>query len=142
MRALFFLLALFSSSAVLAQEERLFAGTINEKLKITMYLEGLESGTYADALSGAYKYEDKEGFLLLNGYVNKEGAVCLTEFATPNFSGVFLGRLAQKHIEGTWISADQKMQYPFQLMQVPAVPAEIARFKKGRKAIVQEFQSY
>lgn len=142
MRIVLFFLLLSSSISAFSQDKRMYAGTLNGNLKITLYLEGLETGTHADAILGAYQYAGKTNFLLLNGYFNNAGNVCLTELATPNFSGVFLGTLVKNRLAGFWTSADGKKRYPFALVQVEALPAEITRFEKGMEAISEEFSSY
>jgi hypothetical protein len=142
MRIFLFLIALFLSGTACAQDKRLYSGTLNGKLKITVYLEGLETGTHADGILGSYQYAGKEAYLLLSGYSNNDGHICLTEMATPNFSGVFLGTIFKDRITGFWTSADGKKRYPFALVQVKAPPAEIARFEKGMEALGEEFRSY
>ncbi len=142
MRILLLLLALTFSGTTFAQDRRLYAGTINGNLKITLYLEGLETGTHADAVNGAYQYAGKTNFLLLNGYANNAGNICLTEMATPNFSGVFLGTIVKNRITGFWTSANGKNRYPFALVQVKAIPAEMTRFEEAMKKTGAEFHSY
>ncbi len=142
MRILLLLLALTFSGTAFAQDKRLYAGTVNGNLKITLYLEGLESGTHADAILGAYQYAGKKDFLFLNGYANNAGNICLTEMATPNFSDVFLGTIVKNRIAGFWTSADGKNRYPFTLVQVEALPAEMTRFEEAIEKIGVEFRSY
>ena len=142
MRTLLLLIVLPFSIYASAQDKRIYAGTVNGNLEITLYLEGLETGTHADAILGAYQYAGKKNFLLLNGYFNNAGNVCLTELATPNFSGVFLGTLVKNKFAGFWTSADGKTRYPFALVQMEALPAEIARFAEAIEKIGAEFHSY
>ncbi|MCH5597474.1 hypothetical protein [Niabella ginsengisoli] len=89
MRTLFIIFLLAAATQTYAQNQRLYKGTINGTLKVTLYLEGLDEGTNADRILGAYIYENQNEYILLNGYRNKDGNIVLVEQATANFSGVF-----------------------------------------------------
>lgn len=89
MRTLIILLVFGLTSRGFAQTGKLFRGTLNST-KITLYLEGLDEGTNADPIVGAYNYENRKGYLLLNGYRDADGNIILVEQDTPNFSGIFL----------------------------------------------------
>ena len=49
----------------IAQQAKIYEGVINKTIKITMYLQGLDEGTNADPIVGAYKYNNKKSYLLL-----------------------------------------------------------------------------
>lgn len=108
MRTIFTLLFLTILTQTFGQTGKLYKGTINNTIKITLYLQGLDEGTNADPIIGTYKYDNKKNYILLNGYRNNDGNISLVELSTANFSGTFLGTLAKNCIVGKWISANQK----------------------------------
>ena len=95
MREIFTILLLIIFTPIFAQTGKLYKGTINSTIKITLYLEGLDEGKYADQIIGSYKYDNKEEYFLLNGFRNNDGNIILIELATANFSGFFFGELIE-----------------------------------------------
>ncbi|WP_025146448.1 hypothetical protein [Pedobacter jeongneungensis] len=142
MRTLIIMFFLGLSVPTFAQTGKLFKGTLNNSVKITLYLQGLEEGTNADRVVGAYKYNDQKGYLLLNGYRNEKGDIILVEQATPNFSGVFFGSLSGNQILGRWSSADQKISYRFKLYGITTTHEQQQQFQDAVASKAQEFGSY
>ena len=142
MKALLATILLSIFSQINAQDGKLYKGTINGKIKITLYLSGLDAGTYADAIAGSYKYDSKNNYILLNGYRNNKGNFSLVELSTANFTGIFLGNLIKNKIVGNWISADQKRNYPVDLIQVSATKAQLTIFQKAIEDKGTEFNNY
>ena len=124
------------------QNAKLYKGTIGKSIKITFYLQGLDEGINADPIVGAYKYDNKKDYILINGFRNHKGNVILTEFATPNFSATFLGTMTRNTIVGKWISADQKSTYPFELIQTEAKKEQVDKFKQAINVKATEFRNY
>lgn len=124
------------------QNEKLYKGTMGKSIKITFYLQGLDEGINADPIVGAYKYDNKKDYILITGFRNNKGNVSLTEFATVNFSGNFLGTMNRNTIVGKWISADQKTSYPFELVQTEAKKEQIEKFKQAMNVKATEFRNY
>lgn len=142
MKSTLTLLLLAAFLPAFGQQGILFKGTINHTIQVTVYLSGLREGTNADPVLGAYQYEGKDGYLLLNGYHNNAGAMVLVEQASVNFSGVFLGTLRRTQLSGKWISADQRQTYPFSLVEVAATKEQLAPFQRAIKAKAAEFRQY
>lgn len=142
MRTIFTLLFLIICNKTFAQTSRLYKGTINHTIKITLYLEGLDEGINADPIIGAYKYDNNKGYILLNGYRNNEGNISLVEQSSVNFTGTFLGTLNKKRIIGKWISANQKKTYNFELTEIVSTKEQLNNFKKAIKEKADEFRSY
>jgi hypothetical protein len=124
------------------QTGKLFKGTINHKIKITFYLEGLNEGTNADPVIGSYQYDKGKGYILLNGHKNNDGDISLIELSSVNFTGTFLGTFKKNKITGRWISANQKEDYPFDLTEVVADHAQLSDFKKAISNKASEFRNY
>jgi len=141
MRTLIILLVFGLTSRGFAQTGKLFRGTLNST-KITVYLEGLDVGTNADPIVGAYRYENRKGYLLLNGYRNADGNIILVEQDTPNFSGIFFGSLSDNQISGKWTSADQKFSYPFKIRALTAKDSDLHQFQAAMAAKAQQFIAY
>lgn len=141
-RTLFTFLLLAAFTQVYAQNGKLYKGTINNTLKITLYLEGVDEGTNADPIIGTYKYENKKDYILLNGFRNNDGNISLVELSTANFSGTFLGTIDKKNIAGKWISANQQKNYAFELTEITATKEQIANFQKAITEKGDEFRNY
>jgi hypothetical protein len=141
-RTLLTLLLSITLSQVFGQTGKLYRGTINKSIKITLYLEGLDKGSNADPIVGSYKYDHKSAFLLLNGYRNNEGSVVLVEQGSANFSGVFLGNFNGKSFVGSWLSADRKKNYPFELTEVALSLEQAKKFSEAIEVKAAQFRSY
>jgi len=142
MRILIIIFLLGLTSKAFSQTGKLFVGTLNNSIKITLYLQELDEGTNADAIIGAYKYNDKNGYLLLNGYRNTNGNIILVEQATPNFSGIFFGLLSGNQISGKWTSANQMSSYPFKITMTKAKNEQLKLFQDAIAVKAQEFRNY
>jgi hypothetical protein len=127
---------------VFGQTGKLYSGTINKSIKITLYVEGLDKGTNADPILGSYKYDNKNAYLLLNGYRNNAGNVVLVEQGSANFSGIFLGTFNGKIFTGNWLSADRKKNYPFELVEATPSLEQAKKFSKAIEAKAAQFRSY
>ena len=141
-RTILTLLLLTIFTQTFAQTGKLYKGTINNTIKITFYLEGLEEGTNADPIIGTYKYDNKKNYILLNGYRNNEGNISLVELSTANFSGTFLGTLTKNRIAGNWVSANQKKKYTFELTEIAATKEQINNFQKAIMEKGNEFRNH
>lgn len=137
---IFIFLAFFSQA--FAQKGRLFKGTINNSIKITLYLQGLNEGTNADPILGSYQYDNQKDYFLLNGYRNNAGNLILVEHSTPNFSGIFFGTFYKKVIKGKWTSDNQKKVYSFQLTEVLATKDLLSKYEKEVIDKANEFRNY
>ncbi|WP_293789883.1 hypothetical protein [uncultured Pedobacter sp.] len=142
MKMIFAFLFLILPGLTFAQTGKLYRGSINQKIKITLYLEGLNEGTNADPIIGSYKYDKGKGYILLNGHRNNGGDVSLVELPSVNFTGTFLGTLKKNKITGRWISANQKENYLFELTEVAANQAQLSDFKNAILNKASEFRSY
>ncbi len=142
MRTIFTLLFVIILNKTFAQTSRLYKGTINNKIKITLYLEGLDEGINADPVIGSYKYDNNKDYILLNGYRNNEGNISLVELSSVNFTGTFLGTLNKKRIIGKWISANQKKTYAFDLTEIVSTKEQLSNFKKAVTDKASEFRNY
>jgi hypothetical protein len=129
-------------SQVFGQTGKLYRGTINRSIKITLYLEDLDKGTNADQIMGSYKYDNKNAYLLLNGYRNNVGNVVLVEQGSANFSGVFLGTFKDKSFNGRWLSADVKKSYSFELVEAAASSTQVKKFSEAIETKAGQFRSY
>jgi len=113
MKTILTLFLLITFTQIFGQTGKLYKGTINNTIKITLYLEGLDEGINADPIIGTYKYDNKKNYILLKGFRNNDGNISLVELSTANFSGTFLGTLTKNNIIGKWISANQKKELHF-----------------------------
>ena len=129
-------------SQVFAQTGKLYRGTINKSIRITLYLDGLDNGTNADPIVGCYKYDNKSAYLLLNGYRNNVGNVVLVEQGSANFSGVFLGTFNGKNFTGNWLSADHKKSYWFELVEATPNFEQAKKFSKAIEDKAAQFRNY
>ena len=142
MREIFTILLLIIFTPIFAQTGKLYKGTINNTIKITLYLEGLDEGTYADQIIGSYKYDNKEEYFLLNGFRNNDGNIILIELATANFSGFFFGNLIKDKISGTWTNANQKKNFTFELIEFVATKKQLNDFHRSITEKGKEFRNY
>ncbi|QDW24372.1 hypothetical protein FFJ24_005865 [Pedobacter sp. KBS0701] len=142
MRTSFTIFFLMFFIQTFAQRGKLFKGTLNNSVKISLYLQGLEDGTYADPILGAYKYDNQKDYILLNGYKNKDGNIVLVEQATVNFSGIFLGTLNKKQIKGKWIAANQKKAFLFDVIETTATKEQLIKFQGAIEVKANEFRNY
>lgn len=142
MRTIFTLLLLTIFTQVFGQKGKLYKGTINNTIKITLYLERLDEGINADPIIGTYKYDNKKNYILLNGFRNNDGNISLVELSTANFSGTFLGTLTENRIFGKWISANQKKNYTFELTEIVATKEQINNFQNAITEKGNEFRNY
>ncbi|MDY3319906.1 hypothetical protein PG637_10910 [Riemerella anatipestifer] len=142
MRTIFTLLFLTILTQTFGQTGKLYKGTINNTIKITLYLRGLDEGINADPIIGTYKYDNKKNYILLNGYRNNDGNISLVEFSTANFSGTFLGTLSENRIVGKWISANQKKNYAFELTEVVAKKEQLNNFQNAITEKGNELRNY
>ena len=136
------ILLLIFTIQTFGQTGKLYKGTINNNIKITLYLQGLDEGTNADPIIGIYKYDNKKNYILLNGYRNNDGNISLVELSTANFSGTFLGTITKNCIVGKWISANQKKNYSFELKEIVATTEQINNFQKAITEKGNEFRNY
>nr|WP_199157475.1 hypothetical protein [Pedobacter sp. ASV2] len=141
-RTLFTILILIFFVKANAQTGKLFKGSLNKTTKISLYLQGLNDGTHADPILGAYKYDNQKDYILLNGYKNNNGNIVLVEHATVNFSGTFLGTLNKKQIKGKWISANQKKSFLFEVVETDATKEQLTKFQTAIEAKANEFRNY
>jgi len=102
----------------------------------------LDEGTNADPIVGSYKYDNKNSYLLLNGYRNSKGNVVLVEQGSPNFSGVFLGTLLGKIFSGKWVSDDHKKSYSFELVEAVMSLEHAKKFNEAIESKAAQFRSY
>ena len=63
MKTIFTLLLLTILTQTFGQTGKLYKGTINNTIKITLYLQGLDEGTNADPIIGTYKYDNKKNYI-------------------------------------------------------------------------------
>ncbi len=93
-----------------SSDEREFAGTINNTLRVRMKLS--QSG---QTLSGSYAYEKIGKSLRLNGAMTSENEFYLNEYDERDTqTGKFEGKFVSKDwIEGTWVSTSTKKEMPF-----------------------------
>lgn len=142
MKPIFLFLFCIIFVQISAQTGKLYKGTINGNIKITLYLEGLQKGINADQIFGSYKYDNEKSYILLNGYRNNDGNISLTELSTPNFTGTFLGTLVENEIVGKWISADLKRNLPFNLTEIVPAKDQLNEFQKAIRDISNDFRNY
>jgi hypothetical protein len=123
------LIALTASASPVSDQstdEREFAGTINNTLRIRMRLS--QSG---QTLSGSYAYEKIGKSLRLNGAMTSDNEFYLNEYdergtQTGKFDGKFV---SEDWIGGTWVSTNTKKELPFSAWaidgkQVPTANAD------------------
>ena len=142
MKTIFTILLFTIFNQTFAQTGKLYKGTIDNKFSITFYLENIDEGTYADPIIGAYKYENKKEYSLLNGFKNKDGNISLVELSTANFSGTFLGTLNENIIIGKWISANQNRTFSFDLKEIVATKKQLTEFRNAIERKANEFRNY
>ncbi len=142
MRTIFTIFLLIIFTPIFAQTGKLYKGTINTTIKITLYLEGLDEGTNADQIIGSYKYDNKKEYFLLNGFRNNDGNIILVELPTANFSGIFFGNLIENKISGNWISANRKKNFTFEFNEIVSTKNQLDDFQKAITEKGNEFRNY
>ena len=142
MKKIFTILLVILFTPLFAQTGKLYKGTINNTIKISLYLEGLDEGTNADQIIGSYKYDNKKEYFLLNGFRNNDGNIILVELPTANFSGIFFVNLIENKISGKWISANQKKNFNFNLYEIVATKKQLNDFQKAITVKGNEFRNY
>jgi hypothetical protein len=112
-----------------AEWSRQWRGSLGTRLKIEMELDRSYGG-----LSGSYTYEPSKDRLLLEGHVEDDGTVALTEqTADGDETGRFEGRFdAQGRFTGTWRDEKGVRALPFVLTPVPNPPQGAAKEWQGR----------
>lgn len=101
-----------------------YTGTINNNIPIIMSIYPLEKD-----IVGTYYYEDHKNVLDLKGKAGEKNIILYEYDETGKNTGIFKGTMSTvEKIEGTWISADNKISYPFELSYAGGVPgAEYGR---------------
>jgi hypothetical protein len=112
-----------------AEWSRQWRGSLGTRLKIEMELDRSYGG-----LSGSYTYEPSKDRLLLEGHVEDDGTVALTEqTADGDETGRFEGRFdVQGSFTGTWRDAKGLRALRFVLTPVPNPPQGAAKEWQGR----------
>ena len=88
-----------------------FKGTINDQYPITF-----EINKFNDAVCGSYKYDGKNGSLILKGRMEDTGILYIDEYNTKGeVTGSFEGKLKDEHISGTWYNKKRTKSMPFSL---------------------------
>jgi len=75
LKKIFTLLLLTLVTQTFGQSGKFYKGTINNNLKITLCLRGVDEGTNDDPIVGAYKYDSKKDYILVNGYRSNDGNI-------------------------------------------------------------------
>lgn len=120
------------SLPVSAQEKpipQLYAGTVDGKLAITMFLlEQAHDCTGKPLFQGIYKYNKNPGtddWLLLNIDSNENGQFVMVEV---EFSGVMILRKTGDTFTGIWIHPDGKKQLKVELKKQPFPAKEVEKY--------------
>lgn len=93
-------------------------GTINNTLKITMYINEQEHpcGGNSTVINAMYKYDEQGEWMLLNTTRDvKKQRYCMVE---DNFTGVLFLEEHNNLFTGQWISPDTKKQYSIVLKNI------------------------
>lgn len=86
-----------------------YKGTINTNIPIQMSIYPLEKD-----IVGTYYYDKNENELKLKGKAGEKNIILYEYDETGKNTGIFQGTMSTvDKIEGTWISADNKISYPF-----------------------------
>lgn len=99
------------TNSLLLKRKIILKGTINNTIKITMYLNEQEDPCGGDAtiIYAMYKYDTQEEWMLLNVTRNtKKKGYCMVE---DNFTGVLFLEEHNNFFAGHWVSPDTKKQY-------------------------------
>jgi hypothetical protein len=111
-----FVIFFITSSFLHADYKRFFyIGKIDGKYEIYLDLK-IEK----DAVRGKYFYSSQSNFLWLDGKIDKNGKLELSESdQTGNASGSFTGMVSRDYssIEGFWFSIDKKKKLPFKILK-------------------------
>jgi hypothetical protein len=142
MKAFFTIILSIVLSQSFGQTGKLYKGTINHSIKVSLYLQNLGEGTNADRVLGIYQYQGQSSYILLNGYRNDKCNLVLVEQAGPNFSGVFLGTLTKSAFNGKWLSADDKKNYPVELLEAPLSKEQDDMFRHAIEERAKAFRAY
>jgi len=95
-----------------------YKGTINNNIPIQMSIYPLEKD-----IVGTYYYEQHGNEIRLQGKSGEKNIVLYEYDEMGKNTGIFQGTmLSVDKIEGTWISSDNKMRYPFVLSLVSSIP--------------------
>ena len=95
-----------------------YIGTINNNIPIRMSIYPLEKD-----IVGTYYYENHRNVMNLKGKAGEKNIILYEYDETGKNTGIFQGTMSTvEKIEGTWISADNKISYPFELSYVGGVP--------------------
>lgn len=91
-----------------------YNGTINNNKPIRMSIYPLEKD-----MVGTYYYEKHGNEIKLKGKAGEKNIILYEYDETGKNTGIFKGTISDKtgKIEGTWISADNKISYPFVLTE-------------------------
>ena len=92
--------------------ERIFQGTIGERLKIELRLQ------HTDPISGSYSYDKIGKAIRLQSKPDENSKLVMAEFDEKgNKTGQFNGDLFGRVFSGVWSSVDGKRSYPYFLVE-------------------------
>jgi hypothetical protein len=95
-----------------------YNGTINNNIPIRMSIYPLEKD-----IVGTYYYENQRNVMNLKGKAGEKNIILYEYDETCKNTGIFQGIMSTvEKIEGTWISADNKISYPFALLLEGGIP--------------------
>lgn len=96
-----------------------YNGTINNNIPIIMSIYPLEKD-----IVGTYYYENHTNEMNLKGKAGEKNIILYEYDETGKNTGIFKGTMSDivGKIEGTWISADNKISYPFVLKLEGGLP--------------------
>ena len=95
-----------------------YNGTINNNIPIRMSIYPLEKD-----IVGTYHYESNKNVMNLKGKAGEKDIILYEYDETGKNTGIFEGIMSTvDRIEGTWISADNKISYPFVLKLEGGLP--------------------
>jgi hypothetical protein len=95
-----------------------YEGSINDNMSIQMSIYPLGKD-----IVGSYFYESQKKEINLKGKAGAEDIVLYEYDETGKHTGIFKGKMTTvDKIEGTWISADNKVSYPFKLSLKSIIP--------------------
>lgn len=107
-----------------------YKGTINTNIPIQMSIYPLEKD-----IVGTYYYDKHENELKLKGKAGQKNIILYEYDETGKNTGIFQGTMSTvDKIEGTWISADNKINYPFVLSLEDILPG--VEYKKRYAKVV------
>ena len=99
-----------------------YSGVLGEK---AIFMELVKTGA---EVGGTYAYAHVGLPIEINGTVNEDGALAITEFAEGKRTGLFVGKLDAKAgvWSGKWLNPDGSREFPFEVRRL-AVLAEESR---------------